>query len=53
MKFVPETFPELVRQETVTAAVIPVITHDIVVSELSLTSLSTDSISEISKVKFR
>jgi hypothetical protein len=49
VKLFAETSPELVRQETFAFAVIPVITHDIVVSEPFFTSLLTDSTSEISR----
>ena len=39
--------PVLVRQVTVAFSVIPVITQDMVVSELFFTSLLTDSTSEV------
>ena len=49
MKSSPKTSPELVRQKTDALAVIPDITHDIVVSEPFFTFLFADSTSEISK----
>ena len=50
VKLTPETSPELVRQETVAVAFIPVITQDTVASEPFLTSLWTGLTSEINEV---